>query len=143
MNSSVTTSNITNKCLIITFSRVNNPYQWHPLMFKTENNSSKITIISFSVSEGRVFSNPLLKMVFSKNLWIRHCRIFFFDSMVPCIYRRVLVKRFEFLLLLLFYKESAFEEAKTHFFDSINKTISGRFESISLSKDSASVLAWA
>ena len=40
--------NTIDKCIIITFSIVNNPYPCHPYMFMTENCCSKFTIISFS-----------------------------------------------------------------------------------------------
>ena len=40
-------SNTFDKCIIITFSIVNNPYPCYPYMFMTENCCSKLTIMSF------------------------------------------------------------------------------------------------
>ena len=50
MNSPLNTmSNTIAKYIIIAFSKVNNPYSYHPYMFVTENYSSKFTIMFFWV----------------------------------------------------------------------------------------------
>ena len=55
------------------FFLVNNPYPWHPHMFKTKNNFSKI-IINYLLSIRELPpSNPQLKTVSPTNLKARHC----------------------------------------------------------------------
>ena len=74
------------------FFLVNNPYSWLIYIFKTEKNSSKITIISFWVSGGLSPPNLLLKTVSPKNLCIRHW-IVILESVTFCI---VILCRFRY-----------------------------------------------
>ena len=72
--------------LVIIFSIVNNPYQWHPYIFKIKNNSSKIMTILLSFC-GLLPPNLLLKTVSQKtsmSLDLHKCCIIVTET-VTCI----------------------------------------------------------